>query len=349
MRALITGLTGQDGAYLAELLLGKGYEVYGIYRRLSTPNFWRLQYLDIFEQVNLLSADLIDMASILEAVRISKPDEIYHLAAQSSVGASFEQPMEAGEITGLGVLRMLEAIRLLKLPAKFYNAATSELFGKEVDKSQTEDTPFSPASPYAAAKQYGYSLTKIYREAYNIFACNGILFNHESPLRGLEFVTRKVSNAVAKIHFGIDDKILLGNLDTKRDWGYAPEYIEAMWLMMQQEKADDFIIATNETHTIRELCAEAFGVVGLDWEKYVGTDERFKRPLDVYYLRGDNSKAKTKLGWIPKVKFKELIKIMVTEDVSRWKRWQDGERFPWDAPNYPNENKIISRMLKLER
>jgi len=349
MRSLITGITGQDGAYLSQFLLDKGYEVYGIYRRLSTPNFWRLQYLGIYDRVNLIPADLIDMASILEAIRISNPDEIYHLAAQSLVGASFEQPLGAAEITALGTLRILEAIRLLKTPAKFYNAATSELFGKEKDNSQTEDTPFSPASPYSAAKQYGYSITKIYREAYNIFACNGILFNHESPLRGLEFVTRKVSNAVAKIYLGIDDKIQLGNLDTKRDWGYAPEYVEAMWLMMQQERADDFIIATNETHTVRELCEEAFGVVGLDWEKHVGTDERFKRPLDVYYLRGDNSKAKAKLGWTPKVKFKELIKIMVTEDVSRWERWQDGERFPWDAPNYSNENKIISRMLKLEK
>jgi GDPmannose 4,6-dehydratase len=348
-KALITGITGQDGAYLAKFLLDKGYKVFGTYRRLSTPNFWRLQYLNIFEKVNLIPADLVDSSSIFEAVKISEPDEVYHLAAQSFVGASFDQPVGAGEITGLGVTRILEAIREINPKIKFYQASTSELYGSGNTEAQGEDTPLQPASPYAAAKLYGYWVTKIYREGYEIFACNGILFNHESPLRGLEFVTRKVSNAVAKIALGLEKELRLGNLEAKRDWGYAPEYVESMWLMLQQDESDDYVVATNEAHTVKEFVKKAFKLVDLDWEKYVIVDERFLRPLDVNFLQGDYSKAKEKLGWEPKVKFDKLAEIMVKEDLSRWQRWGKGERFPWDAPNYPDEHKILSRHLKIER
>jgi len=346
MRAIITGITGQDGAYLAQFLLQKGYEVYGTYRRLSTPNFWRLQYLNIFDHISLIPADLVDAASIMEAINISQPDEVYHLAAQSFVGASFEQPIGAGEITGLGVTRILEAIREINPKIKFYQASTSELYGRGNSIPQSESTPFHPSSPYAAAKLYGYWLTKIYREGYGIFACNGILFNHESPLRGLEFVTRKISNAVAKIALNLEKELTLGNLDAKRDWGYAPEYVESMWLILQQKEPDDYVIATGETHSVMEFAQKAFEIVGLDWQRYVKTDERFLRPLDVELLRGDYSKAKHKLGWQPKLKFGELAEIMVKSDLDRWERWQKGEMFPWDAPNYPGEARILTRTPK---
>ena len=347
-RALITGITGQDGVYLAKLLSDKGYEVFGTYRRLSTPNFWRLQYLDIFEKVNLIPADLVDAGSMVEAVGISEPDEIYHLAAQSFVGASFEQPIGTGEVTGLGVTRILEAIRQKKPEIKFYQASTSELYGNgKKEGSFNEDYTFQPASPYSAAKLYGYWITRIYREGYNIFACNGILFNHESPLRGLEFVTRKISNAVAKIALEMERELKLGNLEAKRDWGYAPDYVESMWLMLQQKEPDDYVIATNESHSVREFVERAFDVVGLDWQEYVEVDKRFLRPLDVKFLQGDYSKAKKKIGWEPKMKFNELVKIMVKEDLSRWKRWQNGEKFSWDAPNYPNEANILTRALRV--
>lgn len=347
--ALITGITGQDGAYLAKFLLGKEYKVYGTYRRLSTPNFWRLQYLDIFEKVNMIPADLIDTGSIVEAINISEPDEVYHLAAQSFVGASFEQPIGAGEITGLGVTRVLEAIREINLKIKFYQASTSELYGNVSLRAQTENVPFCPASPYAAAKLYGHWMTKIYREGYKIFACNGILFNHESPLRGLEFVTRKISNGVVKIVLGIEKELKLGNLEAKRDWGYAPDYVESMWLMLQQDEPNDYVIATNEAHSVQEFAEKAFDIVSLDWQKYVKIDERFLRPLDVNFLQGDYSKAEHKLGWKPRVKFDKLVEIMVQEDLNRWERWQNGERFPWDASNYPNEDKIVSRYIKIDR
>ena len=347
--ALITGISGQDGAYLAKFLLDKGYEVFGTYRRLSTPNFWRLQYLDIFEKVNLIPADLVDAGSMVEAVKIAKPDEIYHLAAQSFVGASFEQPIGTGEVTGLGVTRILEAIRQINLEIKFYQASTSELYGRGHSSSLTENSPFQPASPYSAAKLYGYWLTKLYREGYNIFACNGILFNHESPLRGLEFVTRKISNAIAKITLGMEKELPLGNLEAKRDWGHAPDYVESMWLMLQQKEPDDYVIATNEAHSVKEFAEKAFDIVGLDWQGYVKGDKRFLRPLDVDFLQGDYSKAKKKLGWAPKTNFDELVKIMVKEDLNRWERWQSGERFPWDAPNYPSEDKIISRYQRIDR
>lgn len=346
-RVLITGITGQDGAYLAKFLLEKGYDVYGTYRRLSTPNFWRLQYLDVFERVSLIPADLVDAGSMIEAIKISKPDEIYHLAAQSFVGASFEQPIGTGNITGLGATRILEAVRQINLGIKFYQASTSELYGGGHSSSLTENSAFQPSSPYAAAKLYGYWLTRQYREGYNIFACNGILFNHESPLRGLEFVTRKIVNVAAKIALGMEKELLIGNLEAKRDWGYAPDFVESMWLMLQQKEPDDYVIATNETHSVKEFAEKAFEVVGLDWQEYVRVDKRFFRPLDVNFLQGDYSKAKEKLGWEPKVKFDELVKIMVKEDLSRWKKWLNGERFPWDAQNYPNEEKIITRTLRI--
>ena len=348
-RALITGVTGQDGAYLAKFLLEKDYRVFGTYRRLSTPNFWRLQYLGVFDDVELIPIDLVDSSSIVEAVELSKPDEVYHLAAQSFVGASFGQPLGAGQMTGLGVARLLEAVRHLNPKIRFYQASTSELFGNGGGELQGTETPFEPASPYAAAKLYGHWMTRIYREAYKIFACNGILFNHESPLRGLEFVTRKISNAVAQISLGLADEIKLGNLEAKRDWGYAPEYVESMWLILQQETPDDYVIATGESHSVREFAELAFQHVGLDYAKYLRASEGLLRPLDVGLLRGDSSKARQVLGWEPATKFAGLVEIMVTEDVARWQRWQKGERFPWDAPGYPSENRILFRLFHPEK
>ena len=345
--ALITGITGQDGSYLAKFLLNKGYKVYGTYRRLSSPNFWRLQYLDIFAKVNLIPIELIDTGSLIEAIRISEPNEIYHLAAQSFVGASFESPIATGDVTGLSVMRILEAIRQINTKIRFYQASTSELYGNSSKEPVNENSPFAPSSPYAAAKLYGYWTTKIYRKAYNIFACNGILFNHESPIRGLEFVTRKITNTVAKISLGLEKELYLGNLEAKRDWGYAPDYVESMWLILQKNEPNDYVIATNEAHSVGEFCEKAFDVVDLDWQKFVKMDKRFLRPLDVNFLQGDYSKAKEKLGWQPKVKFDELVKIMVKEDLNRWKGWLNGERFHWDAINYPNESKIITRSLRI--
>lgn len=349
-KALITGITGQDGAYLAKFLLDKGYEVYGIYRRLSTPNFWRLESLDIFSKVNLIPADLSDTCSIIESLKISEPNEIYHLAAQSFVETSFETPVATADITGLAVTRILEAIRQNCSDVKFYFAATSEMFGNAGllnNRLLREDDFFCPMSPYAAAKLYGYWITRIYREGYKIFTVNGILFNHESPLRGLEFVTRKITNETAKISLGLSQEIRLGNLDAKRDWGYAPEYVEVMWLMLQQKEPDDYVVATSEAHSVREFVQRAFDVVGLDWEKYVKVDKRFLRPLDVPSLNGDYSKAEKKFGWRPKTKFNELVEIMVKEEVTRWERWLKGERFPWDAPYYPSENRILTRALRM--
>ena len=343
---LITGITGQDGAYLAEFLLKKGYKVFGTYRRLSTPNFWRLQYLDIFNDVQLIPCDLIDSGSLIEALEISQPDEIYNLAAQSFVGASFEQPVGSGVITGLGVTRMLEAMRKVCPDAKFYQASTSELYGNNNFESQNEETPFSPSSPYSAAKLYAHYLTRIYREGYNLFTCNGILFNHESPLRGLEFVTRKITNAVAKIKLGLQEKLELGNLASQRDWGYAPEYVKMMWMMLQQDTPEDYVISTGETHSVREFVIKAFDFLNLNWEDYVEVEEKYLRPADVNYLKGDYKKAKNNLGWSPEVKFDKLVRIMVNADLGRWKKWKRGEHFPWDADNYPNENKILSRKWK---
>lgn len=347
--ALISGITGQDGAYLAKFLLEKNYEVYGIYRRTSSPNFWRLQALGIDDKVKLIPADITDFSSVMEAIRVSQPNEIYHLAAQSFVGASFESPISTANVTGLSTLNFLEAIRQLNPEIKFYFAATSELYGNTNFKDKiNEETPFYPQSPYAVAKLYGYWITKVYRESYKIFAVNGILFNHESPLRGLEFVTRKISNGVAKIFLGLDKELRLGNLEARRDWGYAVEYIEAMWLMMQQDKPDDYIIATGVSHSVKEFVEEAFSYLGLDWEKHVVIDKRFFRPLDVNNLVGDYSKAKRELGWEPKTDFKKLVRIMVDADVERWKKWLKGERIPFDAPYY-DENilNIITRGLRI--
>jgi GDPmannose 4,6-dehydratase len=348
-RVLITGITGQDGAYLSKLLLDKNYEVFGTFRRLSTPNFWRIQHLDIFEKIKLIPFDLSDMSSIIEAIKISDPDEIYNFAAQSFVGASFEQPLVTGDVSGLGVTKFLEVIRQIKPEAKFYQASTSEMFGLSGNYGHllTENDPFKPLSPYAAAKLYGHWITRIYREAYHFFACNGILFNHESPIRGMEFVTRKISNTVAKIALGLEKTLELGSLNAKRDWGYAPEYVEAVWLIMQQKEPDDFIIATGEAHSVQDFVESAFDVAGLDWQTYVKVNKRFLRPLDVECLTGDSSKAKSNLGWSPKTKFKDLTKLMVKADLDRWQRWINGERFPWDAPNYPNENGILTRALRM--
>jgi len=333
-RALITGITGQDGAYLAQLLLEQGYQVYGTYRRLSTPNFWRLRYLDIFDRVKLLPADLLDPSSLQRAVAIAAPDEVYNMAAQSFVSLSFEQPIADFSVTGSGVARLLEVIRLHDPSIKFYQASTSELYGNGAQISQSEDAVFHPSSPYAAAKLYGYWITRFYRDHHGMYACNGILFNHESPLRGLEFVTRKISNAVARIYMGLDKELTLGNLAAKRDWGYAPEYVKAMWLMLQQDKPDDYVVATGEAHPVEEFVVKAFEFAGLNWKDYVRTDSQFRRPVDVSYLQGDNSKARSQLGWEPVVKFARLVEIMVSEDIRRWEKWKRGEYSHWDAFNY---------------
>lgn len=337
--ALLTGITGQDGAYLARFLLARGYTVYGLYRRLSTPNFWRLQALDIYDDVRLFPADMTDMTSLLEALALARPDEVYNLAAQSFVGASFQTPLTTGDVDGLGVTRILEAARILKANVKFYQASSSEIYGnsRPEDLPLKEDTPKRPSSPYAAAKLYSYHVVRIYREGYGMFGVNGVLFNHESPLRGLEFVTRKVSNAVARIKLGLERELVLGNLAARRDWGYAPEYVEAMWLMLQQPEPDDFVIATGAAHSVEELLQTAFAVLGLNWQDHVRTDPGLLRPIDVNHLQGDISKARAVLGWTPRTSFPELVEIMVRADYDNWRRYLSGKTFPWDAPNYPKE------------
>lgn len=342
-RALITGITGQDGAYLAEFLLKKGYKVYGTYRRTSTPNFWRLQALGIYKKCNLIPADLLDMGSLIESIRISNPHEIYNLAAASFVSSAFEQPVYNAEITGLAVTKLLESIRSYNRESRFYQASTSEMYGNGKFKFQNETTPFAPASPYAISKLYAHWITDIYRKAYGMFATTGILFNHESPLRGMEFVSRKITNGVAEIYYGIKKELLLGNLDSKRDWGYAPDYVRAIYLMLQQNQPNSYVIATGESHSVREFVKLAFELVDLDWKKYVKIDKRFYRPLDVNYLRGNPTQAKNKLGWEPKVSFEDLVKIMLDKDLERWKLFLDGKSFPWDAPLYPDESTIITR------
>lgn len=319
-RALITGITGQDGPYLAELLLKKGYKVYGVVRRLSTPNLENILHLQ--DTIELLSADLLDQSSIAQAITASEPDEVYNLAAQSFVKASFDQPVLTGEFTGLGVTRVLEAIRSINKNIKFYQASSSEMFGKVTEVPQRETTRFHPRSPYGVAKVYGHYITLNYRESYDMFACSGILFNHESPRRGIEFVTRKITNAVARISLGKQKNLELGNLDAKRDWGYAGDYVEAMYLMLQQPKPDDYVVATGETHSIKEFVELAFGHVGItDWQKYVkANDPRYLRPAEVDYLIGDATKAKKVLGWKPKTSFKELVAMMVKSDLEREKK-----------------------------
>jgi GDPmannose 4,6-dehydratase len=319
-RALITGITGQDGSYLAELLLGKGYEVHGIIRRASTFNTERIDHLYQDPHIRGTSlflhyGDLSDSVSLVKLLHELKPDEIYHLGAQSHVRVSFDIPEYTADISGVGTIRILEAIREAGVRPRFYQASSSEMFGKVAEIPQRETTPFHPRSPYGVSKVFAYWATVNYRESYDLFATNGILFNHESPRRGETFVTRKISRAVAYIQAGLQKKLYLGNLDAKRDWGYAPEFVEAMWLMLQQDKPDDYVIATGETHSVQEFCEEAFGLVGLDWQKYVDLDKRYLRPAEVDILIGDPSKAKKQLGWEPKVKFKELVKIMVEADV----------------------------------
>lgn len=317
--ALITGITGQDGSYLAELLLSKGYKVHGIIRRSSSFNTARIDA--IYEdphvpknQLQLDYGDLNDGSVVNRLIRLIRPDEIYNLAAQSHVKVSFEIPEYTSEVTGLGTLRILEAIRESGIKTRFYQASSSELFGR-AKAPQNEKTAFEPVSPYAVAKLFAYWTTVNYRDSYNMFACNGILFNHESPRRGATFVTRKITMALARIKMGLQDKLYLGNLDAKRDWGYAPDYVEAMWLMLQQQKPEDYVIATGETHTVREFLEEAFAYAGLDWKKHVKIDKRYYRPLEVHTLLGDCSKAKRKLKWKPKVSFKKLVRIMVDADM----------------------------------
>lgn len=318
-KALITGITGQDGSYLAEFLLDKGYEVYGLVRRISTPNVENIKH--IYDKIKLIPGDLLDQGSLTDAIRISNADEVYNLAAQSFVKASWSQPVLTGEFTGLGVTRMLEAIRVTNPKIKFYQASSSEMFGKVTETPQKETTRFHPRSPYGVAKVYGHYITVNYRESYNIFACSGILFNHESPRRGIEFVTRKIANAVARIKLKKQENLELGNLEPKRDWGFAGDYVEAMWLMLQQEQPDDYIIATGENHSVEEFVKIAFESVGItDWQNYVmGNKEEHMRPAEVDYLIGDSSKAKKVFGWKPKTSFKQLVEMMVKEDLEREK------------------------------
>lgn len=313
--ALITGITGQDGSYLAEFLLNKGYKVYGLKRRTATINNENIRHIK--REIEFVSGDLLDEISLIEAVKMAQPDEVYNLAAQSFVADSWKQPIFTGQATALGVTNMLEAIRLIKEDARFYQASSSEMFGKVMETPQKESTPFYPGSPYGVAKVYGHWITVNYRESFNMFTCSGILFNHESPRRGIEFVTRKITDGVAKIKLGIQKDLRLGNLNAKRDWGFAGDYVKAMWLMLQQDIPDDYVIATGETHTVREFVELAFKCVGLNWEDYVVQDQKFMRPTEVDLLLGDSSKAKQKLGWKPEVSFEELVKMMVESDLKR--------------------------------
>ena len=312
-RALITGITGQDGSYLAEFLLSKGYDVIGMVRRTSTVNFARIQHIQ--EQVELVSGDLLDQGSMISILHQHRPQEVYNLAAQSFVPASWNQPVFTGGVTGLGVTRMLEAVRTVDPTIRFYQASSSEMFGKVREVPQSEMTPFYPRSPYGVAKVYAHWITVNYRESYGIFACSGILFNHESPRRGLEFVTRKVTHYVAKIKYGLEDKLPLGNLDSKRDWGFAGDYVRAMWLMLQQDHPDDYVVGMGETHSVEDLCQVAFDCVGLNWKDYVIQDPRFMRPAEVDLLVSDPSKANSILGWKPDTSFIKLIEMMVDADL----------------------------------
>ena len=320
-KALITGITGQDGSYLTELLLNKGYEVHGIIRRASTFNTGRIDHLYQDPHINgvrlfLHYGDIADSTNLIKLLYRIQPEEIYHLAAQSHVRVSFDIPEYTGDVTGLGTIRILEAVRETGLKTKFYQASSSEMYGKVQEIPQRESTPFYPRSPYGAAKAYAYWVTVNYRESYGIFACNGILFNHESPRRGETFVTRKITRGVAQIKAGLADKLHLGNLDAKRDWGYAKEYVMAMWLMLRHEEPDDYVIATGETHSVREFIQEAFSYAGLDWRKHVEIDSKYYRPAEVDLLVGDASKAKSKLGWAPRTRFKDLVRLMVDADVA---------------------------------
>jgi GDPmannose 4,6-dehydratase len=313
--ALITGITGQDGSYLADFLLEQGYQVLGMVRRSSTVNFDRIAHLQEKEALEIVQGDLLDQMSLIDILQEYKPDEVYNLAAQSFVPTSWRQPVLTGEFTALGVTRMLDAIRGVKPEIRFYQASSSEMFGKVQEVPQNENTPFYPRSPYGVAKVYGHWITVNYRESYDLFACSGILFNHESPRRGLEFVTHKVTYGAARIKLGLADELRLGNLEARRDWGYAGDYVRAMWQMLQQDEPDDYVIATGETHSVRRLCEVAFGCLGLNYEDYVVVDEKFYRPAEVDLLIGDCSKARHKLGWEPQVNFEELISMMVEADL----------------------------------
>jgi GDPmannose 4,6-dehydratase len=313
-RAVITGVTGQDGSYLAELLVEKGYEVIGVVRRSSSPNFWRIEHL--LDRISLRPADLLDQLSLLRLIQDVKPHEIYNLAAMSFVPASWDQPLLTGDYNSMGVTRLLEAIRHVDTSIKLYQASSSEMYGRVREVPQTELTPFYPRSPYGVSKVFGHYITVNYRESYNMFAVSGILFNHESPRRGLEFVTRKVSDGVARIKLGLSDHLALGNLDACRDWGFAGDYVRAMWLMLQQDHADDYVIATGISHSVRELVETAFAHVGLDWQKYVRIDPAYLRPAEVDHLIGDASKGKRVLGWEPTVSFERLVAMMVDADVA---------------------------------
>jgi GDPmannose 4,6-dehydratase len=317
-RALITGITGQDGSYLAELLLDKGYEVFGAVRRASSTNYWRIEHL--LDRITLKPADLLDQLSLIRVIEDVKPHEFYNLAAMSFVPASWDQPMLTGEFNSQGVTRALEAVRQVDPAIKFYQASSSEMFGKVREVPQTELTPFYPRSPYGVSKVFAHYITVNYRESYDLFAVSGILFNHESPRRGLEFVTRKVTDGVARIKLGLTDTLSLGNLDAKRDWGFAGDYVRAMWLMLQQDRADDYVIATGESHRVQDLVEVAFGHVGLDFEKHVRLDPKFLRPAEVDHLIGDPTKARSTLGWAPKVDFATLVKMMVDADMARLAR-----------------------------
>lgn len=312
-RALITGITGQDGSYLADFLLEKGYEIIGMVRRTSSPNYGRIKHL--LDKTTLVQADLIDQGSMLSIIEEYQPDEVYNLAAQSFVGTSWQQPVLTAETTALGVTRLLESIKIAQPKARFYQASSSEMFGKVIETPQTEKTPFHPRSPYGVAKVYGHWITVNYRESYDLFAVSGILFNHESPRRGIEFVTRKITNHVARIKLGLKNELRLGNLDSRRDWGYAGDYIQAMWRMLQQDSPADYVISTGETHSVREFCEAAFGYAGLDYQDYVVQDPRFYRPAEVDLLVGDAKKANQELGWKPSVSFEELVEMMVEQDI----------------------------------
>ena len=314
-RALITGITGQDGSYLAELLLEKDYEVFGLVRRSSTVNFERIGHLQ--DKIELISGDLLDQKSLVSALQTACPQEVYNLGAQSFVPVSWEQPMLTGEVTGLGVTRLLEAVRTCDETIRFYQASTSELFGKAQETPQNEQTAFYPRSPYGVSKLYAHWITINYRESYGLFACTGILFNHESPRRGREFVTRKITHGVARIKHGLDQELRLGNLDSRRDWGYAGDFVRAMWMMLQQDEPDDYVVATGTSRTIGEFCEVAFAHVGLDWRQYVVVDERFLRPAEVYTLLGDATKARKRLGWEPEVGFEEMVRQMVDWDLEQ--------------------------------
>ena len=322
-RAIVTGITGQDGSYLAELLLENGYEVFGVVRRSSTPNYWRIEHL--LDRITLRPADLLDQLSLLRLIQDVKPHEFYNLAAMSFVPASWDQPLLTGDFNAMGVTRLLEAVRQVDPAIKLYQASSSEMYGRVREVPQTELTPFYPRSPYGVSKVFGHYITVNYRESYGLFAVSGILFNHESPRRGLEFVTRKVTDGVARIKLGLANKLMLGNLDAKRDWGFAGDYVRAMWMMLQQPQADDYVIASGTSHSVQHLVEVAFGHAGLEWQKYVKTDPALLRPAEVDHLVGDASKAKRVLGWQPKVGFEALIQMMVDEDLKRLSAYPGSE------------------------